>query len=91
MLEVRLPRPHPPQVAKRMLAGDTQIVYNVPNATVFFSDIYEFTARRGPFFFFGLKTKKCHLLHMAFTRMFINSCLVLLFLVFIVFFVFFLP
>jgi class 3 adenylate cyclase len=34
---------YPPQVAKRMLAGETHIVYNVGCAAVFFSDIYEFT------------------------------------------------
>jgi len=34
---------YPPQVAKRLLAGETQIVHNVALATVFFSDIYEFT------------------------------------------------
>jgi len=34
---------YPPQVAKRMLAGETHIVHNIGCATVFFSDIYEFT------------------------------------------------
>eukprot|EP00668_Euglena_longa_P026575 GGOE01033266.1.p1 GENE.GGOE01033266.1~~GGOE01033266.1.p1 ORF type:complete len:1185 (+),score=424.15 GGOE01033266.1:254-3556(+) len=34
---------YPAQVAMRMLAGEKQIVYNIPSATVFFSDIYEFT------------------------------------------------
>eukprot|EP00668_Euglena_longa_P026577 GGOE01033268.1.p1 GENE.GGOE01033268.1~~GGOE01033268.1.p1 ORF type:complete len:1200 (+),score=423.33 GGOE01033268.1:84-3602(+) len=34
---------YPAQVATRMLAGEKQIVYNIPSATVFFSDIYEFT------------------------------------------------
>eukprot|EP00667_Euglena_gracilis_P001022 EG_transcript_1022 len=34
---------YPNQVAHRLLTGDTRIVYHVPNATVFFSDIYEFT------------------------------------------------
>ena len=34
---------HPAQVAKRMLSGDSQIVYNVSGASVFFSDMYEFT------------------------------------------------
>eukprot|EP00668_Euglena_longa_P008511 GGOE01010260.1.p1 GENE.GGOE01010260.1~~GGOE01010260.1.p1 ORF type:complete len:1208 (-),score=403.92 GGOE01010260.1:1029-4382(-) len=34
---------YPAQVAKRMLAGEDHIVYHVPHATVFLSDIYEFT------------------------------------------------
>eukprot|EP00667_Euglena_gracilis_P017018 EG_transcript_17861 len=34
---------YPAEVAQRMLMGQTQIVYDVPAATVFFSDIYEFT------------------------------------------------
>eukprot|EP00667_Euglena_gracilis_P000539 EG_transcript_539 len=34
---------YPQQVAQRLLTGDAHIVYHVPNATVFFSDIYEFT------------------------------------------------
>eukprot|EP00668_Euglena_longa_P011075 GGOE01013432.1.p1 GENE.GGOE01013432.1~~GGOE01013432.1.p1 ORF type:complete len:1134 (+),score=292.86 GGOE01013432.1:137-3403(+) len=34
---------YPPLVAKRLLAGETRIVYDVPRVTVFFSDIYEFT------------------------------------------------
>eukprot|EP00667_Euglena_gracilis_P002319 EG_transcript_2319 len=34
---------YPAQVAQRMLAGESQIVYHVPSATVFFSDVYEFT------------------------------------------------
>eukprot|EP00669_Euglena_mutabilis_P002621 TRINITY_DN132_c0_g1_i1.p1 TRINITY_DN132_c0_g1~~TRINITY_DN132_c0_g1_i1.p1 ORF type:complete len:999 (-),score=276.51 TRINITY_DN132_c0_g1_i1:532-3528(-) len=35
---------YPNAVAKRLLAGETQIVYTVASAAVFFSDIYEFTA-----------------------------------------------
>jgi len=35
---------YPPQVARRVLLGETHIVYQVNNACVFFSDIYEFTA-----------------------------------------------
>eukprot|EP00667_Euglena_gracilis_P001392 EG_transcript_1391 len=34
---------YPQQVAQRLLAGESHIVYHVSNATVFFSDIYEFT------------------------------------------------
>eukprot|EP00667_Euglena_gracilis_P001905 EG_transcript_1905 len=34
---------YPAEVAHRMLRGETHIVYDVPAATVFFSDIYEFT------------------------------------------------
>eukprot|EP00668_Euglena_longa_P011029 GGOE01013380.1.p1 GENE.GGOE01013380.1~~GGOE01013380.1.p1 ORF type:complete len:1161 (-),score=397.40 GGOE01013380.1:1066-4548(-) len=34
---------YPAEVAQRMLTGETHIVYDVPAATVFFSDIYEFT------------------------------------------------
>eukprot|EP00668_Euglena_longa_P026986 GGOE01033772.1.p1 GENE.GGOE01033772.1~~GGOE01033772.1.p1 ORF type:complete len:1150 (-),score=409.26 GGOE01033772.1:1107-4556(-) len=34
---------YPVEVAQRMLAGETSIAYDVPAATVFFSDIYEFT------------------------------------------------
>eukprot|EP00668_Euglena_longa_P011033 GGOE01013385.1.p1 GENE.GGOE01013385.1~~GGOE01013385.1.p1 ORF type:complete len:369 (-),score=149.66 GGOE01013385.1:1066-2172(-) len=34
---------YPTEVAQRMLTGETHIVYDVPAATVFFSDIYEFT------------------------------------------------
>eukprot|EP00668_Euglena_longa_P038024 GGOE01048988.1.p1 GENE.GGOE01048988.1~~GGOE01048988.1.p1 ORF type:complete len:1158 (-),score=417.85 GGOE01048988.1:674-3682(-) len=34
---------YPEAVAQRMLTGETHIVYDVPAATVFFSDIYEFT------------------------------------------------
>eukprot|EP00667_Euglena_gracilis_P001506 EG_transcript_1506 len=34
---------YPAQVAQRMLVGESQIVYHVPGATVFFSDVYEFT------------------------------------------------
>eukprot|EP00667_Euglena_gracilis_P000719 EG_transcript_719 len=34
---------YPAEVAQRMLMGETQIVYDIPAATVFFSDIYEFT------------------------------------------------
>eukprot|EP00668_Euglena_longa_P042272 GGOE01055831.1.p1 GENE.GGOE01055831.1~~GGOE01055831.1.p1 ORF type:complete len:1146 (+),score=403.95 GGOE01055831.1:24-3461(+) len=34
---------YPTEVAQRMLTGETKIVYDVPAATVFFSDIYEFT------------------------------------------------
>eukprot|EP00667_Euglena_gracilis_P002180 EG_transcript_2181 len=34
---------YPAEVAQRMLTGDTHIVYDVQAATVFFSDIFEFT------------------------------------------------
>eukprot|EP00667_Euglena_gracilis_P003558 EG_transcript_3563 len=34
---------YPAEVAQRMLTGETHIVYDVPAATVFFSDIFEFT------------------------------------------------
>eukprot|EP00668_Euglena_longa_P027001 GGOE01033791.1.p1 GENE.GGOE01033791.1~~GGOE01033791.1.p1 ORF type:complete len:1150 (-),score=382.53 GGOE01033791.1:281-3730(-) len=34
---------YPTEVAQRMLSGETHIAYDVPAATVFFSDIFEFT------------------------------------------------
>lgn len=48
---------YPQQVAQRLLTGDQRIVYHVPNATVFFGDIYEFTA--GPTLFFSTFQNKC--------------------------------
>jgi class 3 adenylate cyclase len=35
---------YPAQVAQKMLTGETKIAYTVPTTTVFFSDIFEFTA-----------------------------------------------